>query len=184
MKTAIIFGATGQDGFYLNQILNNHDIKTYLTSRSKSPINGNIGDYNFVKELIKKIKPNYIFHFSATSSIKHEFLFENQQSICNGTINIIESVKKFSPFTKVFISGSAEQFKNENGPINEKTEFEANSSYSAQRIYSTIISRYYRKTYNLNIYTGYFFHHDSPFRKEIHLNKKIINFVKKKIINR
>lgn len=178
MKSAIIFGASGQDGQILNSILLNKKVTTHQVSRNNSPIKGDISNYDFVSQLIKNIKPDYIFHFAATSNISHEFLFENHSSISLGTINILESVKKYSMESKVFIAGSAEQFENNGEPINESSPFKANSSYSAERIYSTHISRYFREKHNVKVYLGFFFHHDSPLRSNNHLNQRIINFVK------
>lgn len=178
MKTAILFGASGQDGYLLNSFLKKQRVKTYLVSRNNSPIKGDVSNHEFVIQLIKNIKPDYIFHFAATSNVSHEFLFENHSSISIGTINILESVKKYSKQSKVFIAGSAEQFENIGEPINEFSPFKANSSYSAERIYSTHISRYFREKYNVQVYLGFFFHHDSPFRSNNHLNQRIINFVK------
>lgn len=178
MKSAIIFGAFGQDGYLLNNILINNKVKTHLVSRNNSPIKGDVSNYDFVSNLINSIKPDYIFHFAATSSVSHEFLFENHSSISLGTINILESVKTYSKESKVFIAGSAEQFENIGEPINEFTPFKANSSYSAERIYSSHISRYFREKHSVQVYNGYFFHHDSPFRSNNHLNQRIINFAK------
>ena len=178
MKSAIIFGASGQDGCLLNNILINNKVTSHLVSRNNSPIKGDVSNYDFVCSLINSIKPDYIFHFAATSNVSHEFLFENHSSISLGTINILESVKTYSKASKVFIAGSAEQFENNGEPINEFTPFKANSTYSAERIYATHISRYFREKHNVQVYLGFFFHHDSPFRKENHLNQKILNYVK------
>ena len=178
MKSAIIFGASGQDGYLLNNILINNQVTTHLVSRNNSPIKGDVSNYDFVSNLINSVKPDYIFHFAATSIVSHEFLFENHTSISLGTINILESVKTYSKGSKVFIAGSAEQFENNGEPINELTPFKANSTYSAERIYATHISRYFREKYNVQVYLGFFFHHDSPFRSNNHLNQRIINFAK------
>lgn len=183
MRSAIIFGASGQDGNFLNEILTNQKVTTYLVSRNQSPIKGDVSNYDFVSKLIKNIKPDYIFHFAATSNVSHQFIFENHSSISLGTLNILESVITHSKESKVFIAGSAEQFENNGEPINESSSFKANSSYSAERIYSTYISRYYREKYNILVYVGYFFHHDSPLRSANHLNQKILNFVKDLSIN-
>ena len=94
MKSAIIFGASGQDGHILNNILSNKKVITHQVSRNSSPITGDVSSYDFVSNLINSIKPDYIFHFAATSNVSHEFLFENHSSISLGTINILESVKK------------------------------------------------------------------------------------------
>ena len=177
--TAIIFGANGQDAFYLNKLLIKEKIQVHQVSRSGRFIKGNVGDYNFVETIIHKIQPTYIFHLAADSSISHKFLFSNHNSISNGTLHILESVKKHSPSSKVFLSGSAEQFLNKNNPIDENTPFHAKSSYASERIYSTYLARYYREAFQLKIFVGFFFHHDSPLRNENHLNQKIIQFVKR-----
>ena len=89
------FGSNGQDD-YLNQLLNNLNFQVINVSRSNAAICGNVKDYNFVQMVIKENNPDYVFHFAAISSTKHEFLFENHETISTGTINILESVKLFS----------------------------------------------------------------------------------------
>jgi len=88
-------------------------------------------------------------------------------------LNILESVKLHSPGTKVFLSGSAMQFKNKGVPIDEQTPFDASSPYSVARIHSIYSGRYFRNSFGLKVYAGYFFNHDSPLRTEQHLNQKI-----------
>lgn len=175
MITALIFGSNGQDGFYLNKLLGNNGIKVYNISRKNSEIIGDVTDYNFVKKIINEVQPNFIFHFAATSKISHDFIFVNHSSISLGTINILESVKLHSNNTKVFISGSALQFKNTGNPIDEFSEFDPSSAYATSRIHSVYTARYYREKFNLKIYIGYFFNHDSPLRSINHVNQKIIN---------
>lgn len=173
-KSAIIFGVNGQDGHYLKKMLLANSIKVVGVSRSSGDIAGNVGDYNFVCNLIESEKPDYIFHFAANSSTKHSVLFDNNESISNGTLNILEAVKIVSPNTKVFISGSAMQFKNNGTKITVNTEFDHSSLYSVARIHSVYVARYYRDKFNLKIYVGYLFNHDSPLRSEDHINQKIV----------
>lgn len=174
MGKAIIFGASGQDGFYLSELLRLNKIDVITISRTSGTVIGDVSNFYFVENVIKNHKPNYIFHFAANSSTKHTALFENHDSISSGTLNILEAVRKYSPITKIFISGSALQFKNDGNPINESTPFEASSAYSAERIYSVYLARYYREKFNVKSYVGYFFNHDSPLRNENHINQKII----------
>ena len=179
MARALVFGITGQDGFYLTQILEREHIEVIGVSRNNEEfITGNLSDFTFVENLIKEIQPEYIFHLAANSVTHHNALFENYESISTGTLNILESVYRNNLNCKVFISGSAIQFKNEGGPINEETDFEASSAYSLARIQSVYTARYYRKL-GLKVYVGYFFNHDSPLRNEHHINKKITNAINK-----
>ena len=189
IKTAIIFGISGQDGLYLKKILLNENIKVYgTTSKKKSKYDYvNLNDFEEVNSYIKKVSPDYIFCFSAVSKTSHEVIFQNQNIICNGTLNILESIKINFKKCKIFIPGSALQFKLNNESISEKTEFYANNPYSISRIYTYNLSKYYREKYNLKIYYGFLFHHDSPFNKNESLTMQIIksvkDFKKKNIFN-
>lgn len=171
---AIIFGHNGQDGHYLGELMQSKGVEVMGISRGGGSINGNVADLPFVEKSIREYLPDYIFHFAANSTTKHLALFENHNSISSGTLNILESVRIYSPSTRVFLSGSAMQFKNEGQPINENTPFEANSPYAIARIQSTYAGRYYRNCFGLKVYTGYFFNHDSPLRTENHINQKIV----------
>lgn len=172
---AIIFGISGQDGYYLSELLKQKNINVIGVSRNNEKyIQGDVSDYAFVKKLITNYKPDYIFHFAAVSSTKHNFLFENHAAISIGTLNILENVRLYSSHTKVFISGSAMQFRNDSLPINEISIFEPNSAYSCSRIDSVHTSRYFRDYFNIKVYIGYFFNHDSPLRSASHVNQQII----------
>jgi len=177
---ALIFGIDGQDGFYLTRLLQRMKVEVFGASRSTTEwTKGNVADLAFVKEIINTHRPDYIFHFAANSTTQHEALFENHDAISTGTINILESVRLHCPSTKVFLSGSAMQFKNDDIPIDEQTPFEASSPYSVARIHSVYASRYFRQAFGMKIYVGYLFNHDSPLRSEQHVNQKIIAAVKR-----
>ena len=177
---ALIFGISGQDGFYLSELLQTINIEVLGVSRSQGDwIKGDVADFAFVEALIKTHQPNYIFHFAANSTTHHSALFNNHKAISTGTLNILECVRLHCPAAKVFLSGSAMQFKNEGLPIDEQTPFEASSPYSIARIQSVYAGRYYRSAFGLLVYFGYFFNHDSPLRSERHVNQKIVSSVKR-----
>ena len=176
--TAIIFGANGQDGYYLTNLLQQQGYEVIGVSRANKNPDTDIVIYDQVATLIKNTKPGYIFHLAANSTTRHDALFENHAIISTGTINILEAVKNFSPESKVFISGSGLQFVNNDKPIKETDAFEARDAYSVSRIHSVYAARYYRRL-GLKVYIGYFFNHDSPRRTERHMAKKITEAVKR-----
>ena len=141
---AIIFGANGQDGYYLSLLLLNENIQVIGVSRSGKFLKTDITNFEQVAALIKTEQPDYIFHLAANSTTHHDALFENHQTIATGTLNLLEAVYKFSPNTKVFISGSGLQFVNNGDPIKESDAFAANDAYSIARIQSVYAARYYR----------------------------------------
>lgn len=169
---AIIFGANGQDGHYLQELCRFKGIEPIGVSRSGNCFNGDVSSYDLVEQLVKEHLPAYIFHVAANSTTRHDALFENHATISTGTLNILEAVKDYSPGTKVFITGSGVQFKNTGQPISENDEFEASSPYSVARIQSVYAARYYRSL-GIRTYVGYLFHHESPFRKQNHVSKMI-----------
>ncbi len=174
---AIIWGANGQDGYYLSALLKQAGCE--VIGISKDDVNKvNIADYEQVSTLIKETQPDYIFHLAANSTTRHYAWKENHETISTGSLNILESVKEFSPHSRVFLSGSGLQFDNKGNPISETDPFSATSIYAVSRIHTVYAARYYRSQ-GLNIYIGYFFNHDSPLRSERHINKKIIETAKR-----
>jgi len=176
--TALIFGANGQDGHYLHELLQQKSIQSIGISRSGKWLKGDVIDGVFVKEIIKEKQPNYIFNLAANSTTRHDVLMENHQTIGTGCLHILDAAKEFSPHSKVFLSGSGLQFQNTGQPINEQTPFEANNAYAVERIHSVYAARYFRKI-GLQVYIGYFFNHDSPLRSPRHVSKMITEAVKR-----
>ena len=176
---ALIFGITGQDGYYLSNICSQHNVEIIGVSRNnKNWLVGDISSFEFVEKTIKELKPDYIFHLAANSTTQHSAVFENYNTITTGTLNILESVLQHSPQSKVFLSGSALQFRNNGSPINENMPLEARDAYSVARIQSLYWARYYRSI-GIKTYMGFFFNHDSPLRTARHLNQKIAMTVKR-----
>lgn len=170
----LIFGSSGQDGYYLRMLCEKKGYTVIGVSRSEGDwIRGSVSDKALVYDLIKKYQPYCVFHLAANSSTSHDIIYENNETICNGSINILEAVYTCSKHTKVFLSGSGLQFVNTGLPIKETDDFFAGSPYAAQRIFTTYLARYYR-TLGVQAYVGYFFHHDSPLRADRHLNIKIV----------
>ncbi|OCR01807.1 epimerase [Oscillatoriales cyanobacterium USR001] len=170
---ALIFGANGQDGYYLNELCKTKGIKPIGLSRSGDWIHADVSNYEQVEGLIKEHKPIYVFHLAAKSTTRHDAVFENHAAISTGTLNILEAVYKHNPTSKVFITGSGVQFYNDGNPISEDTPFEASSTYAIARIQSVYAARYYRSI-GIKVYVGYLFHHESPLRKPNHVSQKVV----------
>jgi GDPmannose 4,6-dehydratase len=176
---AIIFGVNSQDGYYLSRVCLHNQVEVIGVSRSAGEwVQGDVGDYLFVSALIKEHQPEYIFHLAASSTTQHHALFTNHHTISTGTLNILESVKLSSANSRVFITGSGVQFRNEGLPIKETDPFEASSAYAVSRIQSVYAARYFRAL-GIKTYVGYLFHHESPMRKDSHLSKLIAESVKR-----
>ena len=146
-------------------------------SRTGDGLRGDVASFEFVEELVRSHKPDVIFHLAATSTTRHEALFENHKTIGTGTLNILEAVYRRHPGCKVFLTGSGVQFANKGEPIHETDPFDANSAYSVERTHSVYSARYFR-TLGVRVYVGYLFHHESPLRKPTHVSQKVVQAVK------
>jgi len=99
---AIIFGANGQDGFYLSKLLASYHVDVISVSRNGDFHRADISDYSSVLNLIESHMPDYVFHLAANSTTQHAVMFENHATIGSGTLNILEAVRLKSPQTKVY----------------------------------------------------------------------------------
>ncbi|WP_413171244.1 GDP-mannose 4,6-dehydratase [Anabaena azotica] len=178
---AIIFGASGQDGYYLSQLLSRDGIDFISVSRSQGItgnwVKGDVCDSLKTSELIHAYSPNYIFHLAANSSTIHDHLIENYLTISSGSVTILEAAYKLNNNCRVFIAGSGLQFENKNIPISETANFSCNNAYSMARIQSVYAARYFRSI-GLKVYVGYLFHHESSLRKPYYVSQKIVQAAK------
>ena len=68
---AFIFGATVQDGRYLEELLRSDGVETVAISRSVGPDGGlDVGDSERVKAFIASTQPDFVFHLAARSTTR------------------------------------------------------------------------------------------------------------------
>lgn len=164
MKHAIITGSNGQDGGFLKELLKQQGI---------IPVGiVDAFDTNWTRVLIQDVRPEYVFHLAAKSTVNHAAALQNHELLANGTLNILEAVREHARECRVFLAGSAYQFRNDGNPIKETDPWETRSVYCAARGYSNLLARAYRHM-GLHVYFGYFFHHDSPRRHARHISQRI-----------
>ena len=190
-KVAIITGVFGQDGSYLSELLLNKGYSVYgiynSINKKKSNSNNkikyiklNISDFNKVKGMIKRLKPNEFYHLAAQSFINYKFedeFFKLNPNI-NGTHYILSAIKDFSPKTKFYFAGSSEMFgKVQKSKQDENTRFYPRSAYGISKVAGFDLTRNYREAYNLFCCSGILFNHESPRRGFEFVTRKITHSV-------
>ncbi len=195
-KIALITGAAGQDGVYLSRLLIQKNYKVVATSRSISKsslwrykklkiINNknivfrklDITNENSINILIKKYKFNEIYNLAAQSSPQDSFIspVKTFNVIANGSLKILEAVRKYSPKSKIFQASSASIFGEPLTKIQtEKSSLSSTNVYGASKIFSFNITKIYRDVHKLFACSGILFSHESPLRGENFVTKKII----------
>jgi len=169
---ALVLGANGQDGPYLLEALRLRGIEANGFSRSGPWHRLDVADREAVSAAVASARPDYVFQLAARSTTRHEALYDNHAAISTGCLNVLEAVRVHAPAARVFIAGSAVQFRNVGEPIDEDVPFEASSAYAVARIQSVYASRYFRSL-GVKAYVGYLFHHESARRGAGHLSMTI-----------
>lgn len=192
-KTAMITGITGQDGSYLAKFLLK---KGYRVHGLVRPSSGS--DYWRIKEIINQvklhecdmtcsssiskalfqIKPTEIYHLAAQSHVGRSFNIPEYTADVTAisTLRILESIRTLNlgKDTKFYQASSSELYGNPvEFPQNENTPFNPISPYAIAKLHAFWTTRFYRDTYKLFACNGIMFNHESPFRGEMFVTRKI-----------
>jgi len=171
-RRAVIFGAAGQDGYYLSQLCRELGIETVCVSRSSGDVIGDVADFDLVGSVIERTRPDWVFHLAALSTTAASGALENHAAISTGSLNVLEATSRHCPEARVFITGSGLQLANRGRPIAASDDFDPSSPYAVSRIHSVYTARYYRAR-GIRAYVGYLFHHESPRRGKTHVARLV-----------
>ena len=192
-KIALITGITGQDGSYLTEFLLNKNYEVHGIIRRSSSFNtqridhiysnpnlklhfGDMTDALAIDDLIKNLQPDEIYHLAAQSHVKVSFELPRYTAEVDaiGTLNILETIKKHSPKSKLYNACISELFgKAQEIPQKETTRFYPRSPYGVAKLYSYWILKNYVESYNIFAVNGILFNHESERRGETFVTRKI-----------
>lgn len=201
-KTAIISGITGQDGSYLAEFLLEQEYNVIGLYRRSSTSNFervshishprlkleefDLTDPSACISIINKHKPDEFYNLAAQSHVGTSF---NQPTTTFeidtiGVINLLESIRKFSPLTKFYQASTSEMFGSNysvdtegNKYQDEDTKFLPQSPYAVAKMASHRMIQIYREAYGLYTCSGILFNHESPRRGVNFVTRKITNFI-------
>ncbi|MAL65462.1 MAG: GDP-mannose 4,6-dehydratase [Candidatus Marinimicrobia bacterium] len=201
MKKAFITGITGQDGYYLSKLLleNNYEVhgivrraSNFNTSRIDPLISkyskdkklnlyfSDLLDSSSLGNLISKIQPDEVYNLAAQSHVAVSFKnpIYTIESGNLGTISILEAIRNQDKEIKFYQASSSEMYGGEEKvPLNEESEFNPKSPYAASKVFSFNVSKIYRESYNMFCTNGILFNHESPYRGETFVTRKITRAV-------
>ncbi|WP_339149687.1 MULTISPECIES: GDP-mannose 4,6-dehydratase [unclassified Sutcliffiella] len=194
-KKALITGVTGQDGAYLAEFLLEKGYEVHGIKRRSSSINtvridhlisneffhlhyGDLTDATNILSIVNKVKPDELYNLAAQSHVKVSF--ETPEYTANsdaiGTLRLLEAIRILNLEQKVkyYQASTSELYgKVHHTPQNEETPFYPRSPYAAAKLYAYWITINYREAYNLFACNGILFNHESPYRGETFVTRKI-----------
>ena len=196
-KTALIFGITGQDGLYLTQLLLEKGYRVVGVCRAKRTSNeynynflrsmneielrhGDLTDAESIKTIIDEIQPDEIYNLAAQSHVgaSYESAEYTAETDALGALRILEAMRRMNKLCRYYQASSSEMFgKVTQIPQNEYTPFNPRSPYGVAKLYAYWITRNYREIYGMYACNGILYNHESPFRADNFVSRKITKAV-------
>ena len=198
---ALITGITGQDGYYLSKQLLEKGYEVHGLIRRTSNINTNridplisqyedegrlqlyysdLIDSSSLTNLINNVMPDEIYNLAAQSHVAVSFknpIYSTYTSTV-GPITMLESIRNIDKDIKFYQASSSEMFGgSEKIVLNEKSLFEPKSPYAAGKVFAHNITKVYRESYGIFAVNGILFNHESPYRGETFVTRKITRAV-------
>ena len=199
-KKALITGVTGQDGAYLSEFLLDkgyevHGIKRRASSFNTARIDhiyedphdkgarfflhyGDLTDSTNLIRIVQEVQPDEIYNLAAQSHV--QVSFETPEYTANvdalGTLRLLEAIRilGLEKKTRFYQASTSELYgKVQEIPQSETTPFYPRSPYAAAKLYGYWITVNYREAYDMYACNGILFNHESPYRGETFVTRKI-----------
>lgn len=182
---ALITGITGQDGWYLSQLLVQKGYEVWgLARRSSQPrelppgvqiVEGDINDYCCVRETIKAIRPKEVYNLAAMTQVGHSFdvPLSTFDTNARGALNVIDSLARADINARFYQASTSELYGNTPPPQTEDSVFRPRSPYAIAKLaaYWTVVN--YREAYGMYACNGILFNHESPRRSLDFVSQKV-----------
>lgn len=175
MKKGLIIGAAGFVGTYLINEMQEQGIETYATKlpheKLENPYakvhNLNIMDKDAVVELLFEIRPDYIFHLAAQSSVGLAWKDPALTVDVNikGSLNLLDAIRELFYKPRVLLIGSGEEYGHiqpNEIPIVETSLLRPGNIYAATKACQNMIGTIYSKAYDLQVMMVRAFNHIGP----------------------
>jgi GDPmannose 4,6-dehydratase len=203
-KRALITGITGQDGAYLAAFLLAKGYEVHGIKRRSSSLNtqridqlyidphlpgarlrlhyGDMTDAANLIRIVQEVQPDEIYNLAARSHVKVSFDAPEYTASADGLgpLRLLEAIRilrledrvRFYQASTSELYGAADCV-----PQNEATPFRPCSPYAAAKLYAYWITRNYRDAYGLHASNGILFNHESPWRRETFVTRKVTRAV-------
>ena len=168
---ALITGVTGQDGWYLRELLEGKGYEVYGWRRDECDVT----DPEQVRVAVQQAQPNEIYHLAAQSHVgdSEGAAQETRRVNVQGTENLLHSSQREVPEARFFFASSCHVFGDTTEtPQKETTPFQPVNPYGASKLEATLRVRAARQA-GLFAVNGFLYNHESPRRGENFVTQKI-----------
>jgi len=194
MRTAIIFGVSGQDGAFLSKLLLEkkycvvgisrdcqknrfHNLERLGICNRVKLVQSSMDDVKNIIQILTIYRPDEVYNLSGQSSVGLSFKqpFETIESIARGTLTLLEAIRLVGLSMRLFNAGSGDCFGNTGGArATESTPFAPQSPYGVAKAAAFWQVASYRVEYDIFACTGILFNHESFLRPDTFVTQKIV----------
>lgn len=175
MKKGLVIGAAGFVGSYLIDEMCANGIEAYATKLPHEKLENtnakvydlDIMDKEAIASLLFEIRPDYIFHLAAQSSVGLAWKNPGLTIDVNikGSINVMDAVRELFYKPRVLLIGSGEEYghiRPGETPITEENLLRPGNIYAATKACQNMIGNIYSKAYDLELMMVRAFNHIGP----------------------
>ena len=175
MKALIIGGAGFVGGYLMEHINNDYGWSVSATKLENEVIqNENVSVFNLdildksaVVNLLKEVRPDYIFHLAAQSSVALSWKNPSLTVDVNikGSINVLDAVRELNHKPRILLIGSGEEYGHilaEETPIKENNAVRPGNIYAVTKACQNMIGKIYSDAYQMDIVMVRAFNHIGP----------------------
>lgn len=124
-------------------------------------------DKNAVLELFREVRPDYIFHLAALSSVAAAWKNPGMAVDVNirGAVHVLEAVCRLDACPRVLLVGSGEEYgivQPEEVPVCEGHRLDPGNIYAATKACQNMLGRIYARAYGLEVLMVRAFNHIGP----------------------
>ena len=173
---ALVVGGGGFVGPYLVKHLKEEQgMEVYVTKTEKETLdmdcsgiyNLDILELNQVAELLNKIRPDYIFHLAAQSSVAYSWKNPGLTIDVNikGCVNLLDGIRQLDYKPRVLLIGSGEEYghiKDGECPIVEDNVLRPGNIYAATKSCQNMLGKIYSDAYDMDVMMVRAFNHIGP----------------------
>lgn len=124
-------------------------------------------DQAAIDELMQAVKPDYIFHLAAQSSVALSWKNPDLTVDVNikGSLHVLDAVRKLSYKPRILLIGSGEEYgyiEKDETPIKEGNPVRPGNLYAATKVCQNMVGSIYAKAYGMDIMMVRAFNHIGP----------------------
>ncbi|MBC6432352.1 GDP-mannose 4,6-dehydratase [Nostoc sp. HG1] len=191
IKTALITGITGQDGYYLSHLLLNRGYRVVgLVPPHRQPnltkletlanqveiFTVDLRDNAALLTAVEQLRPQEIYNLAAPSFVPDSWNdpLRTLDLITGTATRLLEAVRQVGLSTRFYQASSSEMFGDVFiSPQDEETPFRPKNPYAAAKMHAHWTMVHHRQRYGLFACSGILYNHESPLRPPQFVTRKV-----------